>query len=82
MKISSNAGFEMYDKLPDGYRLATLEDFLEKGKRKIGMKFLIQWVSNPNLYQICHVSMNLTAAILKPHLDNKRVFVKNQCHAL
>lgn len=76
MKITNNSGFEMYDKLPDGYRLAKLEDFLEKGKRKYGMEFLIQWVSNPRLYQICTVTKNLTSSFLNEFIADERVYIQ------
>ena len=59
-----------------------IDDFITKGKRNIGLKFLIQWVDNAFFYQICEVSMNLTSAILKPHLESKRVFVKDESHKL
>ena len=68
-------GFEYYDKLPDGFRLAKFEDFLREGKRKIGMMFLIQWIDNADYYQICYVSMTLTSQIIKPHIQDKRCFV-------
>ena len=80
--VSSTSGFLGYDNLPEGYRLATIDDFITKGKRNIGLKFLIQWVDNAFFYQICEVSMNLTSAILKPHLESKRVFVKDESHKL
>lgn len=80
--VSSPSGFQGYDNLPEGYRLATIDDFITKGKRNIGLKFLIQWVDNAFFYQICEVSMNLTSAILKPHLESKRVFVKDESHKL
>ena len=80
--ITTPSGFLGYDNLPEGYRLATIDDFIIKGKRNIGLKFLIQWVDNAFFYQICEVSMNLTSAILKPHLESKRVFVKDESHKL
>ena len=80
--VSSPSGFQGYDNLPEGYRLATIDDFITKGKRNIGLKFLIQWVDNAFFYQICEVSMNLTSAILKPHLESNRVFVKDESHKL
>ncbi len=79
--VTTPSGFLGYDNLPDGYRLATLEDFITKGKRNIGLKFLVQWVDNAFFYQICEVSMNLTSAILKPHLESNRVFIKDDPHA-
>ena len=78
MKIYSSSGFELYDKLPDGYRLAKLDDFLEKGRRRIGMQFLIQWVSNPDLYQICHVSINLTSTFLNQFIADDRVYIQTE----
>ena len=76
MKITNNSGFEMYDKLPDGYRLAKLEDFLEKGKRKYGMEFLIKCVSNHRLYQICTVTKNLTSSFLNEFIADERVYIQ------
>ncbi len=73
MKIDRN-GFGYYDKLPDGFREATIDDFLSNGKRKIDMEFLIKW-SSGEYYQICKVSENLTSKFLLPFIDNKRVFV-------
>ena len=52
MKIDRN-GFGYYDKLPDGFREATIDDFLSNGKRKIDMEFLIKW-SSGEYYQICN----------------------------
>lgn len=76
MKISTNAGFEMYDKLPDGYRLAKLDDFLEKGRRKIGMQFLIKWCTRDDYYQICTVSASLFSKNLIPFIEHDRVFIQ------
>ncbi|MCX6305498.1 MAG: hypothetical protein NT040_11070 [Bacteroidetes bacterium] len=71
----SASGFLYYSELPPGFRVATIEDFISNGYRKIDMKFLIQWVDDASFYQICFVSKNLTRAILNPHLKDKRVFV-------
>lgn len=71
------SGFEYYDKLPVGFRLATIDDFITDGKRKIGMMFLIQWLDDADVYQICFVSMNLDSKILSPFVEYDRVFVKD-----
>ena len=71
----SASGFQYYSELPAGFRVATIDDFISNGFRKIDMMFLIQWVDNASFYQICFVSKNLTRAIFNPHLEDKRVFV-------
>jgi hypothetical protein len=73
MKTDAN-GWAYYDKLPDGFRLAGIDDFIEKGKVKIGMMFLIKWISK-EYYQVCKVSENLTSKFLIPFIDDKRVFI-------
>ena len=74
MKIDRN-GWEYYDKLPVGFRLATLADFTDSGKRKMGMQFLIKWSIKDDYYQICSVSVNLYSKniILKKHLPNENL---------
>ncbi len=69
-------GWGYHDKLPDGFRLATIEDFIENEKVKLGMEFLILWVRK-EYYQVCIVSENLKSVILLPFIDDHRVFVKN-----
>ena len=73
--IDSN-GFEFYDRLPQEYRLAGLDDFHINGRKKIGMEFLIKWVSQ-EYYQVCVVSANLKSAFLLPLIEDQKVFVKN-----
>ena len=70
----TESGFPYYDKLPDGFILAKLSDFLMDGKRKIGMIFLIQWLDDADIFQICIVSNNLNSSILQPFLESKRVY--------
>ncbi len=69
-------GWEYYDKLPDGYRHAKIEDFIDRGKVKLGMMFLIKW-SCEEYYQVCKVSENLTSKFLLPIIEDKMVYVKN-----
>jgi len=74
MKIDHN-GWRYYDKLPVGFRLASIDDFIENGKVKMDMEFLIKWAS-AEYYQVCKVSENLTSVFLIPIIEDKRVFVK------
>jgi hypothetical protein len=67
--------FRYYDKLPEGYRLATIDDFHFQGRKKIGLEFLIKWVEK-EYYQICVMSENLTSLKIKQFIDDNRVFVK------
>ncbi len=55
-----------------------MDDFIINDKRDIGKMFLIQWIDNAFVYQICYVSNNLTRKILQPHLEDKRVFVMDE----
>ena len=73
--VSGPSGFQGYDKLPEGYRLAAITDFVEKGRLKSGMVFLIRWASR-EYYQHCIVSQNLTSAFLIPFIAGQRVFVQ------
>ena len=75
MKVDSN-GWEYHDKLPARFRLATLDDFTDNGKRKLGMQFLIKWCIKEDYYQICTVSINLYSKNLIPFIAEGRVFVQ------
>lgn len=75
MKTDQN-GWAYHDKLPEGYRLATVTDFVLNGRLNLRMEFLIKWVSR-EYYQVCVVSANLKSAFLLPFIEDKRVFVKN-----
>jgi len=69
-------GNEYYEQLPEGWRLASLDDFHTKGRKKIGMEFLIQWaLTRTDYYQVCIVSERLTAQWLNPFILDKRVFI-------
>ncbi len=73
-KIDEN-GFRHYDKLPEDYRIATIDDFHFQGRKKIGLEFLIKWVEK-EYYQICIMSENLTSLKIKQFINDNRVFVK------
>lgn len=68
-------GFEYFDRIPDGYRLAVMDDFHRNGRKILGKLFLIQWVHKPDYYQICVVSENLKGSWLMPFIDAGRVFI-------
>ena len=76
MKTDANQ-LPYYDKLPDGFRVAKIDDFHENGRKKIGMEFLIKRIIQDNFYEAYTVNENLTGTWLKQFIDDKRVFVKN-----
>lgn len=76
MKISRD-GFKYHDKLPDGYRLATLDDFHVAGKKKLGMEFLIQSGNDPSKYWIYELKEIHTGRWLSQFISNNSVFVKS-----
>ena len=69
-------GWKYYEQLPEGYRLATLEDFHIKGKKKVGMEYLIQRADQPH-FEIHHIRAETRSIRLKPFLDHEMVFVKS-----
>ncbi|MFZ4569730.1 MAG: hypothetical protein ACOYM0_01210 [Bacteroidales bacterium] len=74
MKIDKN-GFEYFDKLPEGYRLATLDDFHKNGRKILGKEYLIQWARNNQYYEIRHITEKLTGDWLMPFIKENRVFI-------
>lgn len=74
MKIDRN-GFEFYDKLPGGYRMAKLDDFHENGKKNIGMEFLILRVTK-EVYDVYHLADHHTGSWLNEFIKGNRVFIK------
>ena len=75
MKID-RFGWKYYEELPEGFRLATMEDFHVKGKKKTGMEYLIKR-SNQDHYEVHHIMEYTRSQSLKPFLDHEMVFVKS-----
>ena len=69
-------GWEYYEELPEGFRLATMDDFHVKGKKKTGMQYLIKR-SNQDHYEVHHIMEYTRSQSLKPFLDYEMVFVKS-----
>jgi hypothetical protein len=75
MKVDQD-GFKYFEKLPDSFREASIDDFHIYGKLKIGMEFFIlgyHW----QVYQCYQVTPSLTSRFLKPFIDDRRVFIFN-----
>ncbi len=69
-------GKTYYDQLPDGYRIASIDDFHHNRRKKIGMRYLIKWIVKENYYQIMTVNEATTATYLLPFIHESRVFVQ------
>ncbi len=74
MKID-RFGWEYYEELPEGFRLATMDDFHIRGKKKVGMQYLIQRADQPH-FEVHYIREYTKSQILKPFLDHEMVFVK------
>jgi hypothetical protein len=70
-------GWEYYDKLPDGFRLATMDDFHIRGKKKVGMQYLIQRGDQQH-FEVHYIRDFTRSISLKPFLDHQMVFVNDQ----
>jgi hypothetical protein len=74
VKIDNN-GWKYYDQLREDYRLATLEDFHVKGKKKVGMEYLIRRADQDH-FEIHYVTEETQSINLKPFFDWDMIFVK------
>jgi hypothetical protein len=74
---TDHLGFHYLSELPSGYRLATINDFHINRVKKIGMHYLVKWITVENYYECRIVNERLTAADLVPFIDDKRVFIKD-----
>ena len=75
MKTDHN-GWAYHDKLPEGFRLATMDDFHVSGKKKVGMQYLIKRATQDH-YEVHYVREHTRSQNLKPFLDHEMVFVKS-----
>jgi hypothetical protein len=68
-------GFNYLDKLPEGFVAATIDDFHVKGKKNIGMFYMVRGALSL-VYYPREVNENLTAERLQPFIKAGSVFVK------
>lgn len=80
IKIDEN-GISYVEKLPKGYRLATLDDFIVKHKcydkrhrKKIGMQYLVQSAVE-DIYYIRSVDERLLDIDIEPYIKKDQVFI-------
>ena len=63
-----------YDRLPDEFRPAKMDDFHVQGKVKTGMIYLVLW-NDEVRYSVQHVKHDLMGKNIKPFIDANKVFV-------
>ena len=68
-------GWKYYDRLPDGFRIGTMEDFHIKGVKRVGMQYLIQRAGQQH-FEIHYIIEDTRAVRLKPFFDWDMIFVK------
>lgn len=74
LKTDKN-GWKFYDHLPEKYSMGTMEDFHVKGKKKLGMEYLIQR-ADQDYFEIHYVTEETQSIDLKPFFDWDMIFVK------
>ena len=70
-------GWKYYDRLPDNFRLGTIEDFHIQGTKRIGMQYLIQRADQQH-FEIHYMTDETRSIKLKPFFDWDMIFVKIQ----
>jgi hypothetical protein len=68
-------GLEYYPELPEGYRLATIDDFHTRGRKKIGMEYLVH-TYHSNVFEVRMVSEDLKGEMLVPFFKEGRIYIK------
>jgi len=68
-------GWKYFDRLPDGYRIGTMEDFHVRGKKRVGMQYLIQRADKQH-FEIHYIIEETRAINLVPFFDWDMIFVK------
>lgn len=70
-------GWRYYDRVPEGFRLATMDDFHIKGTPREGLEFLVRWVER-EYYQVCIYSKRMDKLQLNAFIEGGRVFVRGK----
>jgi hypothetical protein len=68
-------GWKYFPSLPQGWSLATLDDFHIKRKLKFGMEYLIKWDAR-EYYELRIVTPDLAGKWLLPFIEVERVFIQ------
>ena len=72
--LTDQFGWKYYPSLPDGYRLAKLDDFHTSGRKKIGMEYLLG-NSKGDQYELHQVTEETTSNKIKPLIEESRVYI-------
>ena len=65
---------DFYDSLPQGFKLASIDDFHTQGKLNIGMTFLVEW-NDQVRFSIRKVNEDLSGKKINPFIGANKVFV-------
>ena len=63
-----------YDSLPEGFQLATIDDFHIHGKKNIGMTYLVEW-NDQVRFSVRKVNDSFTGLKINPFIIANKVFV-------